>query len=137
MSQARHPSRASKSATSSRNAQVAAARCPASSQIRASRCAIGISAGSSVPHGTPSVFDTGLAILEYLSISSILATGTDILAAPTTEGRARLEVMKIVFARNMIGLHHLVVPSATDLLRSRQPTVVAMGVTPVAGLDPL
>ena len=37
-----HPSRLSKSATSSRNRHVAAVRCPASSQIRASRRSNGI-----------------------------------------------------------------------------------------------
>ena len=48
ISQSAHPCRASKSATNIRNWQVAAVRCPASSQIRASRRSIGIGAASLV-----------------------------------------------------------------------------------------
>src|ERR1700761_341414 len=48
ISQSAQPLRASKSATSSRNWQVAAVRCPASSQIRASSRSIGSSDGPDV-----------------------------------------------------------------------------------------
>ena len=73
ISQSAQPLRASKSATSSRNWQVAAVRCPASSQIRASSRSIGSSDGPDV-----------VATLMY----SILPNGYDIPPAARFRGNA-------------------------------------------------
>jgi hypothetical protein len=67
--------RASKSAISSRNWQVAAVRCPASSQIRASSRSIGISGGQA---GPPGVVATGGLDVAATLMYSILSMESDI-----------------------------------------------------------
>ena len=73
-------SRASKSATSRRNAHVPAARCPASSQISASRCSSGISAGSSLRDGIKSMFHMGLSAIMHSAMYSTIGCRSDIPA---------------------------------------------------------
>src|SRR5580704_1579931 len=75
ISQSAQPLRASKSAISSRNWQVAAVRCPASSQIRASSRSIGISGGQAGPPGV--VATGGLDVVATL-MYSILWMESDI-----------------------------------------------------------
>src|SRR5689334_10613382 len=90
ISQDAHPRRASNSASRTRNRHVAAARCPASSQICASTRSSGTRAGSAADAATSAGGETAAKIEPDLSESNIHLTldfGSDIFAAPRRRQR--------------------------------------------------